>query len=838
MKYPAESTWQDVQLPHDGLIGTAASADACPDGCSGKSYIPRHVLWYRKAFHVPAGWKGDAFWLDFEGSFRNTTVWVNGVLSANHVCGYTPFRLRLDNISAINVGGQNEIAVFVDPDNGDSGSRDHGSGWWYEGGGLYRHVNLVRASALHIEQDGLFAYSNVTWAADYSGFAGAGPSGVVHVKASVTNGGTASGNACISFNVTAPDGSLAGSAKASAPVKVAPGESATMEAQMVVASPQLWSSSTPWLYTVAATVEDCSGGVVDVVDTQHGFRHLRYDANDGFFLNKEHFKVRGFCDHNNFAVVGMAVPDRINLFRAQASRAVGGNGRRTSHNPPDPTMLSIYDRVGIVVMDENRLFDNNTHYVDNMGALVKRDRNHPSVVIWSFCNEGACEGSHETGGPPFQAVAEKYDGTRPTLANMFTYNDLLSNTIDVQGFSHQSRDKLEACHAALPHKPIYMSECCSCNTMRDEDEGCETLHDNPHNACIQKSFNARCAESNTATNASDGVNYAVGTMVWTLFDYYGEPPVGGLEVSSTYGQYDLCGFPKAAAFWYRTQWLLSIPDGPDKTFPTKQSYEVHLVESWESPDSFPSSHGNKTRSIHAYSNAPFIELLVNGKSQGKQAVRAMVTGPGSYAEWIAVPWETGTLTAIAQDKSGTALAKDERHTNGKAAKLALTIDAPSAATGTGTAVLLDGHDAALLRAAVVDADGRVMTQASDNITFKVVSGPGVVQGTGNGDPHCHEPNNAPWHTAYHGLVRGIIRVTSTAARSDYEAGILAEVDVHGPMSGTRTGAITDNAPIVVEVSAAGFAPVQISIMTSTNAGADGVLAVAEAGAGKPVNFFG
>ena len=247
---------------------------------------------------------------------------------------------------------------------------------------------------------------------------------------------------------------------------------------------------------------------------------------------------------------------------------------------------------------------------------------------------------------------------------------------------------------------------------------------------------------------------------------------------------------------------------------------------------------HRTRSIHAYSNAPFIELLVNGKSQGKQAVRAMVTGPGSYAEWIAVPWVTGTLTAIAQDKSGTALTKDERHTNGKATKLALTIDAPSAATGTGTAVLLDGHDAALLRAAVVDADGRVMTQASDNITFKVVSGPGVVQGTGNGDPHSHEPNNAPWHTAYHGLVRGVIRVTSTAARSDYEAGMLASIDVHGPMSGTRTGAMVDSAPIVVEASAPGLAPVQISIMTSTDTTTDGVLAVAEAGAGKPVNFFG
>jgi hypothetical protein len=124
----------------------------------------------------------------------------------------------------------------------------------------------------------------------------------------------------------------------------------------------------------------------------------------------------------------------------------------------------------------------------------------------------------------------------------------------MQGFSHQSRETLEKCHAAMPNKPIFMSECCSCNTMRDEDEGTETTYDNPHKPGIQKSFNARCAESNSATNASDGVNYAVGTMVWTLFDYYGEPPVGGAigdgEVSSTYGQYDLCGFPKAAAFWY------------------------------------------------------------------------------------------------------------------------------------------------------------------------------------------------------------------------------------------------------------------------------------------------
>ena len=330
------------------------------------------------------------------------------------------------------------------------------------------------------------------------------------------------------------------------------------------------------------------------------------------------------------------------------------------------------------------------------------------------------------GGPRFQAISDKYDGTRPTLANMFTFNDLLSHTIDIQGFSHQSRQKLESCHEQLPKKPIFMSECCSCNTMRDEDVGCETLYDNPHNLCTQMSFNARCAESNQATNASDGVDWAVGTMVWTLFDYYGEPPVGGVdtpkgaEVSSTYGQYDLAGFPKSAAFWYRVQWLLSIDDNPDKTFPTKGSYEVHLVESWESPDSFPSTRGNKTRSIHAYSNAPQIELLVNGKSQGIRSVRPMHEGPGSYAEWTTVPWEAGEITAVAKDSSGKEVARASKYTNGKAAKLELTIDAPSVHTGTGSALLLDGHDAALLRAAVVDADGRVMHMATNNITFRVV----------------------------------------------------------------------------------------------------------------------
>ena len=383
-----DDDWQDIFLPHDALIASAPSQKACPDGCSGKSFIPRHVLWYRKTFTIPAEWKSDTFWLDFEGSFRETTVWIDGVLSGRHSCGYTPFRVRLDNITSVEAGKPTTIAIFVDPDNGDEGARDHGSGWWYEGGGLHREVNLVRASKLHVAQSGLFAYSNLTW--DGSKVA----TGVVHAKAELANGGTTAGSACVKFTVMSSDGDVAATAMTSAPVAVAAGGTGYAEASLEVKTPLLWSSSSPNLYTINATVHDgsCSSPAIDNVQEMHGFRELRWDANDGFFLNKQHFKIRGFCDHNNFAVVGMAVPKRVNLFRAQASRAVGGNGRRTSHNPPDPAMLDIYDRIGVTVMDENRLFDNKSQYYDNMGALVKRDRNHPSVVIWSFCNEVGCEG--------------------------------------------------------------------------------------------------------------------------------------------------------------------------------------------------------------------------------------------------------------------------------------------------------------------------------------------------------------------------------------------------------------------------------------------------------------
>ncbi|CAB9511983.1 galactosidase BoGH2A [Seminavis robusta] len=852
-----DSSWTKVQLPHDGLIVNPPSQKACPNGCSGRSYIPRHVLWYRKTFSLPASWLSTAvdnndsvFWLEFDGSFRNTTVWLNGQIVQRHICGYTPFRVDLDPSTfftgSSSSSQQQTIAVFVDPDNGDLGRRGSGSGWWYEGGGLYRHVRLVKTNRIHVAPQSLFVKSHVTNIHnDNDGDKNNDKAeATLEMQASIikktqqqqSTTPIQAQNHCYQFQITAPDQITTLLEPHPLPTFQNPTDVLVVRENHTLPHALLWSTLHPNLYRVELILTYCSNATQeqDRVGVPHGIRTIHFDPNQGFFLNQRPYKIRGFCDHDTFAVVGMALPDRINLFRAQASRSIGGNGRRTSHNPPDPSLLDIYDRLGMVVIDENRLFDDHPDYVKNMAHLVTRDRNHPSVVIWSFCNENACEGEHEKGGPPFQAIASQFDGTRPTLANMFTFNDLLSNTVDVQGFSHQHRDKLDDCHAKLPNKPIFQSECCSCNTMRGEDEGCETGRDNPHSGCVQKTFNARCLER--LVNASDGVAYAAGTMVWTLFDYYGEPPMAGLHVSSTYGQFDLCGFPKPAAFWFRTQWLLGVSDTSyDKPFLTHDSYEVQIVESWESPDSWNSTRGNKTRSIHAYSNAPFIELLANGHSQGAHPLVPMTRGSdGSYAEWTSVAWEAGSLTAVAlSGDQSTHLAATERATNGKAASLSLSLDSPSEATGTGSALFLDGQDVALVRAAVMDEHGKAMHMASNLIFVKVVSGPGRVVGTANGDPKSYQPHQSPSQTAYHGLVRAVIQVTSIAGLSSREKQLLQEI--HGPATESLPSFV-DATEIVIEASSPGLGKAQLRIPVSADPSVASVLAVAQAGAGKPVDF--
>ena len=251
----------------------------------------------------------------------------------------------------------------------------------------------MKTNHVHIEQDGLFAYSNITGLVKTRSTPSLGlsaESAVLHASATVVNDGDSAAEVCTTFTLANQAGKSVGTVIAPK-TTLSPGETSTVHGSISVTAPELWSSPKPYLYNITATVSACGSSadpvindaVFDTLSASTGFRSLRYDANEGFFLNEQAYKVRGFCDHNDLANVGMAVTDRLHLFRAQASRSVGGNGRRTSHNPAAPVMLDIYDRIGITVMDENRQFANNSEYVSNMGSMVKRDRNHPSIIIWS-----------------------------------------------------------------------------------------------------------------------------------------------------------------------------------------------------------------------------------------------------------------------------------------------------------------------------------------------------------------------------------------------------------------------------------------------------------------------
>ncbi len=349
----------------------------------------------------------------------------------------------------------------------------HGMWCRYEGAGIYRHVYLVATSQTHIAQDGVFAPAEITSDVhsvnSANGMIGptAGLTGdaVVHASAAVVgvvSTGGVNHAAAVSVTFQLYDGTT----------EVAHGSSTPLAASLAptfhntslsVPRARLWSIASPSLYTLVSIVKDGGGKELDIVNTTIGIRSLAYTGDGGMFINNQHVKVRGFCDHESWGGIGMAVPDRVALFRAQASRSVGGNGRRSSHNPAHPVILDIYDRVGMVVMDENRKYQNDSSDINAMAEMVQRDRNHASVTIWSFCNEGTgrtfrlaapefagtrllrvvfytvvggCLEAPNGTGSVFRAQAYNYDATRPVLGN-HNGGDL-NNYMDVQGFSHKN----------------------------------------------------------------------------------------------------------------------------------------------------------------------------------------------------------------------------------------------------------------------------------------------------------------------------------------------------------------------------------------------------------------
>ncbi|MEI6502663.1 MAG: sugar-binding domain-containing protein, partial [Armatimonadota bacterium] len=346
------STWRSLDLPHDFIVEqpydrTANVSHGFRQGAVG---------WYRKSFDLPAEDLGKRLWLEFDGVFRDCTVWLNGFLLGSHVSGYTGFHYDITDVA--DYGGENVVAVRVDA--------TAFEGWWYEGGGIYRHVWLSKTPALHAERWGIFAAPRLS--EDFS-------AAEVAVETAVVNAGTESVEAVITSAILDPDGNLVVEETSSHPV--AAGSSATLKQALTVTAPRLWDLDHPQLYTLRTTIAAFGSDLADVTETPFGIRHIHFDPEGGFFLNGNFVKLQGTCNHQDHAGVGIAMPDAVQEYRVRRLLDMGGNAYRCAHNPPAPELLDACDRLGMLVMDENRHLSSAAWGLDDLESMVKRDRNHP-----------------------------------------------------------------------------------------------------------------------------------------------------------------------------------------------------------------------------------------------------------------------------------------------------------------------------------------------------------------------------------------------------------------------------------------------------------------------------
>jgi hypothetical protein len=881
---PEEAGWPLVDAPHDGLAALNGSfCESCGD--MRHAYRTRTVLWYRKAFVLPAEWAagGGAVLLRFEGVLHFAQLWLGGVYLGQHSSSYGAFTVRLDNVSSVAFGQRAVLAVRADA--------GYGSEHWYGGGGLIRRVILVRAPAVSIVESGVFAPSELP--ADR----------IVPLSAELQTFAAAPSAVTVRFDVIDPATGTVLATASSATTTVNPGAAtATASAKLALpAAVRAWTVAAPALYTVSATVVlDDGGAVADALNVTAGWRATRWDPDTGFFLNGAPVKQRGFSHHNSFGGVGVAMPQRLDAFRVQAARAMGANIHRMSHNPYREGLYDLLDTLGVLVWNENRDFG--PAYAFQMGEMAKRDRNHVAVVVNSLCNEVECV------SPPFVgremvALSKAQDPSRPTTANSNGADGLYA-VIDVQGFSHSGNSTFAAAHEARPAQPLVLSECCSCTSQRfpraPVDDSCIFEQNSP----------------------GIDVAYVAGSLgVWTAFDYFGEPPGPWPFVSSSFGQLDLAGMPKPHAHLYTSMWRERVPASDPGRVALPPAPVARVTDLLDQLPPAPGGRGGVT--VSGLVSSEFAELIADGVSLGvlasagrpltwtvpSKAATAAAAANCSYPTpvngvqckglkskpaaktrnacaaaacaadvdiwqfattgtegcWIGAaqlpcppPGKSGagwvggargggggggpknvTLRALAADRSTVIASHSLSAPESEApAALALVVDVPSPSTGTGSALFLDGSDVALIRVATVDAAGALVSVTPTNVSFAVVSGPGRIAGVNAGNPAAHEQPNGATVATFGGLARVVVQVTADCT-SPLRNRIIA-IDVDG---GQRTYVSSDGAacaalgPIVVRASAAGLADATVTLQTSV-APADAPLAAAAAAFGTAaVSYF-
>jgi beta-galactosidase len=660
----------------------------------GRARPATSVGWYRRRLEVPAGDEGRRIWLELDGMARDCTVWLNGHYLARHLSGFTPLRVDLSDVLAY--GGQNVLTVRVDA--------GQSEGWWYEGAGIYRHVWLVRAGAVHVEPWGQF----VSAAVEEDGQA------TVRIETAIANEADAAEAMEVVSTVLDPRARQV--ARTVSPLRVGAWSSRTCRQQATLRRPALWDIDEPNLYR-AVTVLRCGRRELDRVETAFGIRTTRWDADRGFFLNGRRVQIKGVCYHQDHAGVGVALPDALQNYRVGKLKEMGCNAYRTSHNPPTPELLDACDRLGMLVMDETRLCGAGPEALGQLEAMVRRDRNHPSVILWSIGNEEHTVQATPVGRCIARAmvrVVRRLDPTRPVTAalNNGGKEGGFVGEIDVHGWNYVNIGDIDKWHAEHPRTPLVGSEEASTLATRGVYER------RPHRAHVsayaqETPFWGRPAEGWWRFYAQRP--WLAGGFAWTGLDYRGEPnPYQWPGIASQFGIMDLCALPKDHYWYYRAWWT----DEPI----------IHLLPHWN----WPGKEGQMI-DVWCYSNAEAVELFLNGRSLGSQPMP-----PLGHLEWK-VPYKPGRLEARGR-RGGKSIACHVE-TTGRPAAIILAPDRRMVAA--------DGRDACVVNVAVVDSRGRLVPTADNEVAFEVIGGTNI--GVGNGDPGSHEPDKADRRKAFGGL---------------------------------------------------------------------------------------